>query len=109
MGQNETWNEGDGNPSSQKKIPTGNNMSKNLPDLKIQETFQKAKEFRTTQISAVTEAIDKWGITVEHKGAKVSRGVSHSCVKVDLSKTWRSRPWLQKFPSTLNNPPSHLM
>ena len=24
-----------------KKIPTGNNMSKNLPDLKIQETFQK--------------------------------------------------------------------
>ena len=40
-----------------KKIPTGNNMSKNLPDLKIQETFQKAKEFRTTQISAVTEAI----------------------------------------------------
>ena len=57
MGQNRTWKEGDGNLSSQKKIPTGNNMNKNLPDLKIQETFQKAKEFRTTQISAVTEAI----------------------------------------------------
>lgn len=43
MGQNKTWNEGDGNPTSQKKIPTGNNMSKNLPDLKIEETFQKAR------------------------------------------------------------------
>ena len=104
MEQNKTWNEGDGNPSSQKKIPTGNNMSKNLPDLKIQETFQKAKEFRTTQISAVTETTDKWGITVEHKGAKVTEEY------LIVVSTWRRIPWLQKFTSTLNNnPPSHLM
>ena len=95
MEQNKTWNEGDGNPSSQKKIPTGNNMSKNLPDLKVQETFQ---------ISAVTEGTDKWGITVEHKGAKVTEEY------LIVVSTWRRIPWLQKFTSTLNNnPPSHLM
>lgn len=40
--------------------------ARELPNLKIRETLQKAEEFKTAKLSAILEAIDQWNTTVVH-------------------------------------------
>ena len=46
--------------------------ARELSNLKIQETLQKAEELKTVKLSAILEAIDLWNTTVVHTSGSVT-------------------------------------